>query len=165
VIGCTAWARRIVSGHQFRHGADGLFDRHGGVDPVLVVEIDVVDAEPLQRGVARAAHVLRLAIDGTSAVSATFHRELGGDHDLVAPVGDGPADELLVRERAVHVCGVEEEATEVDSAMYHRDRFGVVVGAVELAHAHAAEAEGGDGQFVKAEGSGLHAWPSVAQGS
>ena len=37
---------------ELGHGADGLLDRHGRVDPVLVVEVEVVDAEPLERGVA-----------------------------------------------------------------------------------------------------------------
>ena len=40
---------------QLRHRADGLLDRHVGIDPVLVVEVDVVDAEPPQRRVACAA--------------------------------------------------------------------------------------------------------------
>ena len=32
---------------ELRHRADGLLDRHADVDAVLVVEVDVVDAEPL----------------------------------------------------------------------------------------------------------------------
>ena len=63
-IGCTAWARRIVAAlasespsartlpcaHQLGHRADRLLDRHAGIDPVLVVEVDRVDAEPPERG-------------------------------------------------------------------------------------------------------------------
>ena len=62
VIGCTACARRMVVRRrlgqaevadlagldQLGHRADGLLDRHRLVDAVLVVEVDVVDAEPLQ---------------------------------------------------------------------------------------------------------------------
>ena len=39
---------------QLGHRADGLLDRHPGVDPVLVVEVDVVDGEAPQRRVAGA---------------------------------------------------------------------------------------------------------------
>ena len=67
--------------------------------------------------------------------------ELGGEDDLVAAAGDRPADQLLVGERAVHVGGVEEGDAELERAVDRRDRLGLVAGAVELRHAHAAEAE------------------------
>ena len=70
--------------------------------------------------------------------------ELGREHDAVAPAADRAADQLLVRERPVHVGRVEEGHAELERAVDRRDRFGVVAGAVELGHAHAAEAEGGD---------------------
>jgi hypothetical protein len=38
----------------------------------------------------------------------------------------------------------------------HGDRFGIVVPAIERAHAHAAQAEGADTRAVAAEGAGLH---------
>ena len=36
---------------QFGHGADRLLDGHGGIDAVLVVEVEVLDAEPLEGAV------------------------------------------------------------------------------------------------------------------
>ena len=51
--------RDLAGLDELGHRADGLLDRHGLVDAVLVVEVDVVDAEPLQRGVAGGADVLR----------------------------------------------------------------------------------------------------------
>src|SRR5207249_10866313 len=65
--------------------------------------------------------------------------------DLVAPAADPAPDELLVGVGAVHVGGVEEVDAEVERAVDGRDRFAVVVRAVELRHPHAAEADGGDG--------------------
>ena len=67
-IGCTLWARSMVRGrglgqaevahlallHQLGHGAHRLLDRRVGVDAVLVVEVDHLDAEPLQALVAAA---------------------------------------------------------------------------------------------------------------
>ena len=77
VIGCTAWALRMVAAlasdrpevadlaglDELGHRADGLLDRDVLVDAVLVVEVDVVDAEALQRGVAGLPDVLRRAVD------------------------------------------------------------------------------------------------------
>jgi pimeloyl-ACP methyl ester carboxylesterase len=64
VTGCTAWARRIVSGAaspspgnrtflgpQPRRGADRLFDGHLRIDAVRIVQVEVVDARAQQRGV------------------------------------------------------------------------------------------------------------------
>ena len=82
-IGWTAAARRIVSGagfgqadvadlallDQLGHAADRLLDRHVGIDPVLVEEVDRVDAEPLQRAFAGAAGIGRAAVDADRLVA------------------------------------------------------------------------------------------------
>ena len=118
----------------------------------------MVDAEPLQRGVAGLAHVLRLAVDAEeAAVLAALVAELRREHDLVAAAGDRAADELLVRERAVHVGRVEEGDPELERAVDRGDRLALVGGAVELGHPHAAEALGGDLQALAAECARLHA--------
>ena len=83
---------------QLGHGADRVLDRHGRVDAVQVVEVDVVDAEAQQRHVARlpARSPGRPSTPAPGAVRAVDDAELRGQHDLVAPARDGPADELLV---------------------------------------------------------------------
>ena len=57
-MGWTAWARRMVfspasesprnrtlpSRHQIGHGPDHVLDRHRGIHPVLIQEVDVVGA-------------------------------------------------------------------------------------------------------------------------
>ena len=135
----------LAGGDQLGHRADGLLDRDRLVDAVLVVEVDVVDAEPLQRGVARGADVLRAAVDADpGAVGEPLVAELGGELDLVAAAGDRLADQLLVGERAVHVGGVEEGHAEVERAVDGGEAGRLVGAAVELRHAHAAEAERGD---------------------
>jgi len=141
--------------HQLGHGPDGVLDGHGVVDAVLVVEVDVVDAQSLQRRVARDTHVVRVAVDtDPGAVLPPLVAELGGDHHVVPTVRDRPADQALVGEGPVHVGRVEERAAPVERPVDHRHRLGVVGGAVELGHAHAAEADGGDGEVSK--GSLLH---------
>jgi hypothetical protein len=66
-MGCTAWARRIVCApdrlraglgqadvahlaglDELRHRSHGVLDRGLRVDAVLVVEVDVIDAEALE---------------------------------------------------------------------------------------------------------------------
>ena len=97
------------------HRADGLLDRHVRVDPVLEVQVDVVDAEPLQRGVAGAADVLGRAVDAhPRAVRVPLVAELRGQLHLVTATGDGLADEQLVGEGPVHVGGVEERHPQVE---------------------------------------------------
>ena len=76
------------------------------------------------------------------AVGVALVAELGRDDDLVAAAGDRLPDQTLVGERPVHVGGVEESAARVEGVLDDVDRLGVVGVAVELAHAHAAEAEG-----------------------
>jgi hypothetical protein len=49
-----------------RHRADGLLDRHGRVDPVLVIEIDDLDAEPLQARLADLRDIGRPAVDAVA---------------------------------------------------------------------------------------------------
>ena len=172
VTGCTACARRIVSGaasempevphlagpHDLGEGAPRLLDRHRTVDPVLVVEVDVVDPQPLEGGVDGPADVVGAAVDADpAAVLAALVAELGGQHDLVAPAGDRLAHQLLVGERPVHVGGVEEGHAEVQGAVDRGDRLRLVARAVELGHAHAAEAECGhlEGGHSGAERAGL----------
>ena len=67
----------------------------------------------------------------------------------MAPVGDGAADEFLIAADAVHVRGVEEGHAKLDGTMDRGDGLGLVAAAVELGHAHAAEAEGGYLQLTK----------------
>ncbi len=128
---------------ELAHGSPGLLDRDGRVDAVLVVEIDVVDAEPSQRRVTRGVHVVGTAVHAhPAAVAASLVAELRRQHDLVPARRDGLTDQGLVRERPVHVGGVEERHPQIEGAMDGRDRLGVVAGAVGLAHPHAAQTEG-----------------------
>src|SRR5262249_48641995 len=121
------------------HRADRLLDGRVHVDAMLVVEVDVVDAEALQGGVDCLAHVLRCAVDRPAAVVEPTVAELRRDHIVVAPTGDRLADELLVRALAVDVGGVEKVDPELARAMDRRDGLLVVSRAVPRGHAHAAQ--------------------------
>src|SRR5205807_2630981 len=80
-----------------------------------------------ERRIARLVHVVGTPVDpDPRAVLPPFVAELRRELDLVAPAGNRLTDEPLVRERAVHVGGVEERDTEIERAVDGRDRLVVV---------------------------------------
>ena len=155
-MGCTAAARRSVAGDaserpmarifpsrdEARELADRILDRRGLVDAMLVVEVDRVDAQTPEAGLAARAHVLGAPVDPTllGLRGVAHDPELGGDDHGLAAIADGAPDELLVGEGAIDVGRVEERHTEVDRPVDGGDALGLVGRAVELRHAHAAEA-------------------------
>jgi len=76
--------------------------------------------------------------------------ELGGDHDLVTYRGEGLADEFLVEVGPVDLGGVEERDTAVHRGPDEPDHLLPVpgVGAVALAHPHAAKPDRRDHQVM-----------------
>jgi hypothetical protein len=138
----------LAGPHQIGQGADGVLDRHLRVHPVLVVQIDVLGAEPLERPLDRGPGVVRVPVDGAPAVAAAVREqpELGRDHHLVPAARESPAEQLLVDERPVDLGRVEERHPQLDRAVDGADRLGVVGGraGVERRHAHQAEADAGD---------------------
>ncbi len=148
----------LAGGDQFAHGAHGLLDRRVGVDPVLVVEVDVVDAQPGQRGVTGLPHVLGATVDGAPGrvLRIAHDGELGGDDRLVPAGAEGPAQQDLVGVGAVHVGGVEEGEPQVEGAVDGGHRFVIVGGPVEVRHPHAPEPLAGHGQPLAAQCDVLH---------
>ncbi len=53
----------LTGGDQLRHGPDRLFDRHVRVDPVEVVQVDDIDLESGQAGLAGRADPVGTSID------------------------------------------------------------------------------------------------------
>ena len=83
-------------GNQLGQGADGVLDRGVRVDPVLVVEVDAVGAQPLQGAFDRDPDVRRAAEHSGAAAGVRDEAELRRQHDIVAPSRERAADELLV---------------------------------------------------------------------
>jgi hypothetical protein len=100
------------------------------------------------------------------AVSANHHlvgrlggvdaeAELGGDDHLVAHRFQRLAEEDFVLVGAVDLCRIKQRDAEIDGAVQRIDRRRLVVGGtIGMAHAHAAEAEGGN--VERAEMSVFH---------
>ena len=149
----------LALGHELGHGPDRLLDRRVGVHAVLVVEVDVVDAEPGEGAVAGLAHVLGPAVDRARRPGRSGSRTMP---NLVAMTASSrcpasaSADEHLVGVRPVHVGRVEERDPELERPVDGGDRLGVVPGPVEVGHPHAAQALAGDRQSLRSERDRLH---------
>src|SRR5215467_9491094 len=126
-----------------RHGADGVLDRHVRVDAMDVIEIDHLDAEPLEARLAGDRHIVGLAVDAAALPAGSADvAELAGNEELVALALDRLGDQLLVDAGRIGVRRVEHGDAEVDAAMDGRDRFYVVGNAIVGAHAGAAKPDG-----------------------
>jgi len=142
---------------EFGHGADGFLDGDVGIDAVLVVKINGFDAEALEAAFNSAADVGGRAVRAAArAVGIDAEAELGGDDDAVAGnFSEKLSDEFFIRPRAVDFGGIEEVTAEFQVTMKNADGFGFIGGAVGPGHAHAAEAERGNGGATLTKISGL----------
>ncbi len=127
----------LAFGHELRQHADDLLDRSVRIDPMLVVEIDVVGAEPAQRALQRHADVVRAAVRARSA-GVRHEAELGGQDGAFAAALECSANQLLVRERPVDLGGVDQGDPEIQRPVDCADGFGVVGSGpgVRGGHAH-----------------------------
>ena len=135
------------------HRADRLLDRHGGIDAVLVVEVDHLDAEALEGGLAGLLHVVGPAVHAVRPARVLRLAELGGEEDLVADALQRLADHRLVVAPAIHVGAVEMRDAEIDGVADQLDGLRVVRVAIDAGERHAAEADGGDRGAALAEGA------------
>ena len=109
------------------------------------------------------ASTLRLIVSGRLSrprlwPSVEVESELRGDHDLVADGLERLAHELLVRERPVHLRGVEEGHATFDGRPDQGDHL-LPVGkrrVVAEAHPHAAEPDGRHFQLTVSKRALLH---------
>lgn len=142
---------------------DRLLNRRVGIHAVLVVQINMINTQPLKAISAGLLDVFRRAVNDHAAVLKLVS-ELGRQKDLVAAARllEPPPNELLVRKGAVEIARVPEGDAQVCSAREDLERFLVVLpakGRVGEAHAHAAEALGGDevaADLALGVGAGCH---------
>ncbi len=71
---------------QARHGADGVLDRHLGVDPVQIVDVDDIGLQALEALLARHRHIFGPPVIEPPALAgmAAQIAELRLQHHLVA---------------------------------------------------------------------------------
>jgi hypothetical protein len=95
--------------NQLFHRAGNIFDRHAGIDAVLIKQIDNIGPESFQRSVGDLFDVLRPTIESNLLTFSTkLESELGSNYDSLTHRSQRFAHEPFVRERAVGLGGVEE---------------------------------------------------------
>ena len=153
VVG-DADVRRPAAAHREVERAEGLLDRGARVPGVHLPQVDVVDAQPTQRGVEGGEQRPAGGVDVGASVAGADGR-LGRDHELVAvrDVAQQGAEQLLraalgVRRRRVH---------QGPAGLHEGDQLvaGLVLVGV-TAPGHRPEPQSGDPQPGVADGSLLH---------
>lgn len=126
---------------QIGHGAHGVSDRDLRVDAVQVVQIDRLDAKPLQRRLAIAAHVLRPSVK-VHTVLVADDAELGRHRHVLAAPGQNATDQCLVVALPVADRGVQHGHAQLECVPDEPDRFSVVDASVALGQAHTPQSDG-----------------------
>src|SRR6266478_4468964 len=153
--------------NQLLHRSGNIFDGHVRVDAVLVVQIDDVRLEPLERAFGRFLDVLWLAIQSSPLASVLRIRrptELRCKHHLIAQWSKSFAHELFVREWTVDFGSIEERDAAFDCRSNQRDPFLLVHGrTIAKAHSHAAQPNRGYFQIAFSKFASLHSFSYVAK--
>ena len=145
--------------------ADAVGDRHVGIGPVVLQEVQALDAEVAQRSLTLPPQVLRAAVGNPGAARAHV-AALGGDHHprtyLCRKLRQGGAKQALVVAHvrfaaAVAVCRVNEGHALVDCMVDHLDRSCLVGARLGYRQRYAAETDGADRQAGVAEWAASHA--------
>ena len=118
--------------HEIGQGAEAFLHRRQRVHPVHLVEIDVIGAQPAQRGLHGAHDVAaRSALQCLGGVHG--HAELGGQHDGMAHLADHLAHQRLgAAFVAIDVGRVEQGDAGVKRGMDHRSGLLEVKPATEI---------------------------------
>src|SRR5216683_3971717 len=83
---------------------------------MLVIQVDVINAETPQRALTGLAHVLGLPADSKPlAIRTPDDPEFRGNHHLIAPAFDRATDQLLVLKRTVRIGG-DRKSTRLNSS-------------------------------------------------
>ena len=142
---------------QVFHRTRNVFDRHVGIDTMLVEQIDAVRPEPFQRRVGYFADVLGSAIEARLLPVLDPEPEFRRDDHLIPNGREGFANDFFVREGAVHFCRVEERDAASDRRADNRDALVTAGGrSVAEADAHASEAKGRHLESAAAQRAFLH---------
>ena len=135
--------------NQVCHGPNRFLDRHGGVDAVLVVKVQAINAEPLQGSFDRRFRIGPGSVHAHNIATVKFEPEFAGDDEAVAFALYGFAHQFFIGKGAIDLGGIEKGDAKVDGAVDGLDGFiGIGVFTISdiaaLDHRHAADTDGAD---------------------
>src|SRR5207249_4564822 len=95
-----------------------------------LVDVDIVGAEPAQARITGGLEIIPVDMQQRAEVLAALlinlKAKLGGDHRVVAPAGEGLAQDLFAMACAIGIAGIEERHSEVEPAPDRPDRLCIV---------------------------------------
>src|SRR5438034_3663703 len=148
--------------NQFLDRARHVLDRDVRVDTVLIIQIDDVGPESLQRTLDALLDALWAAVLDLLPAGITSDPELRGDHHLSAHRRQRFANELFVGVRTVDFGGIEECDAAFHGRADERDhRLLVRWDTVALAHPHAAEPQRRDFEVAFPKRAFFHRFSQV----
>ena len=98
---------------------------------MLVVEVDVLDAQTRQRLVAAGFDVLRAAIDVKAPIIIP-QAELGRENHFVSPISNGASNQALVVSTPIHIGRVKKKHPKLDGPVDRGNRLLFICGSVRL---------------------------------
>jgi hypothetical protein len=108
--------------HEILDGPGDIFDWHGGIDTVLIEQIDDVGIQPFERRVGHRPDSLRPAVQTLGRYSI-LEAEFGCDHGLLPKRRKRLTQEFFVGERTVGLGSIEKCHAEVESGSDQRNRL------------------------------------------
>jgi hypothetical protein len=103
----------LALGNEPGHRPYRLLDRDFRVDPMQIVEVDVVGAQPPQRRLACHLHILGTPIQMAPAIGE-YEAEVGRQTDLITPARQGMSHKPLIGSVRIRVSSIEKEHSELE---------------------------------------------------
>src|SRR5437867_3290171 len=105
--------------HKFLQSGDRIFDRSLRIEPVLVIQIDVIGAQPPQRTFDGRLDMSRTAVESEHfPVRTKLHRKLRCNDYILAPLTfHCTTKEFLILEGTIHFSRVPKVHTDIEGMM------------------------------------------------
>ena len=134
----------LAGGDEVLHRSSHIFNRHRGIDAMLIVEIDHIGSKALERGLYHGLDMFGPAIQPLpprASIGIEVEPELGRDHHLIAHRSQRLADQFLVCVGSVNLRRVEKRNAAIDRPANQSDHLSLFRERrrVRKAHAHAPE--------------------------
>src|SRR5438094_10380974 len=103
----------LAGANQLRHRAYGFFDRRLRIDPMLIIEIDAINAEPAQARFARLLHILRFPVNPAKLrrILLAQDYELCRDNHMMAFAANSAYEQLIISVYTINVSSIESRNT------------------------------------------------------
>jgi len=129
--------------NQILHRSRHIFDRHVGINAVLIEEVNVIRPEALERSLGNGLDLLRLAVQADDLAALNLETKLARDQNLMTHWCQGFADQFFIGMRSIGFSRIKERDAAVHTGANCVDAI-LLAGcrAQAKAQPHAAHTEG-----------------------